>query len=100
MTGRRSKLTKEEILRTLREGRIISSGPVAGSTRRPRSLEGCTVHPDASISDAEFHADILDNLEAERALAEANVKLAVELGMSEAQARRVYGRSLKRMVEP
>lgn len=100
MTGRRSKLTKEEILHALREGKIISSEPVAGSVRRPRSQEGCILHADGSISDEEFHADILDNSEAERSLAETNVKLAVELGMSEKQARRVYGRPLKREVEP
>ncbi len=99
MTARR-KLTKEEIMRTLREGEIISSEPVAGRSRRPRSLEGCIVHPDGSVSDEEFHAGILDNPEAERALAEANVKLAVELGMTGEQARRVYGRPRTRKAKP
>jgi hypothetical protein len=99
VTARREP-TKEEILRTLREGRIVSSEPVAGSARRPRSLEGCIVHPDGSVSDEDFHADILDNPEAERALAGANVKLAVELGMAEECAKRVYGRPLNRKAEP
>lgn len=91
---KRQKLTKEEIERALREGRIISSEPVAGSTcgagvifdnpaqveKFARALadgvsfevamrrygpddreggEGCILHADGSISDEEFHAELL-----------------------------------------
>ena len=93
------KPTKEEIMRTLREGEIVSSEPVEVSTR-PRSLEGAIVHADGRVTDEEFHADILDNPEAERALAEDNVKLAVSLGMAEKSARLAYGRPLTRKAEP
>ena len=91
---KRQKLTKEEVIRSLREGRIISAQAVAGSTRGagviiddPARLEkfaraladgvnfevamhrygpddreggeGCILHADGSISDAEFHAEFL-----------------------------------------
>ncbi len=55
----RGKLTRDEILRALCEGEVRAVEPVAGGTRRSRSLEGCIVHADGSVSDAEFHADIL-----------------------------------------
>lgn len=53
--------------------------------------EECYGIVDGKKDDAFIHEPILDNPGARKELAAANIKLAIELGMSPETARRVYG---------
>jgi hypothetical protein len=53
--------------------------------KAPKSREGCIVHPDGPISDAEFHEPILSDIspESEAHIREISKKYAHRAGLSE-----------------
>ncbi len=60
--------------------------------RKPKSREGCIVHPDGCVSDAEFHEPILAGItpHAEAHLKEMSKERARRLGLSEDEIKKLY----------
>jgi hypothetical protein len=58
-----------------------------------KSREGCIVHPDGRISDAEFHEPILSRIGAgaEAPIIEVGKKYARRVGLSEEEIKKLYG---------
>ena len=59
----------------------------------PKSREGCIVHPDGRISDAEFHEPILSGVSPEREarITEISKEYARRAGFSEEEIKKLYG---------
>jgi hypothetical protein len=59
----------------------------------PKSREGCMVHPDGRISDAEFHEPILSGIspEGEARITEISKEYARRAGLSEEEIKKLYG---------
>jgi hypothetical protein len=58
-----------------------------------KSREGCIIHTDGRISDAEFHEPILSgiNAEAEAPIIEISKEYARRVGLSEEEIKKLYG---------
>jgi hypothetical protein len=58
----------------------------------PKSREGCVIHPDGHISDAEFHEPILTSIspEAEARLKELSKERARRAGLWEAEVKKLF----------
>jgi hypothetical protein len=61
--------------------------------KAPESREGCIVHPDGRISDAEFHEPILSGIspEGEARIREISKEYARRAGLSEEEIKKLYG---------
>jgi hypothetical protein len=61
--------------------------------RAPKSREGCIVHSDGRISDAEFHEPILSGISPEREarIREIGKEYARRAGFSEEEIKKQYG---------
>jgi hypothetical protein len=59
----------------------------------PKSREGCVIHPDGHISDAEFHEPILSGIskEAEARIREMDREIARRAGLSQDEIEILYG---------
>jgi hypothetical protein len=59
----------------------------------PKSREGCVIHPDGRISDAEFHEPILSGIskEAEARIREMDREIARRAGLSQDEIEILYG---------
>lgn len=65
--------------------------PIMHRRRRQRSGELFT-RDGPAVSDAELHAEILDNAEADLEIARAAIERAIENGYEPEMARELYGR--------
>ena len=61
--------------------------------KAPKSREGCIIHPDGRISDAEFHEPILSRIGAgaEAPIIEVSKKYPRRVGLSEEEIKKLYG---------
>jgi hypothetical protein len=61
--------------------------------KAPKRREGCIVHPDGRISDAEFHEPILSGIspEGEARIKEISKEYARWAGLSEEEIKQLYG---------
>jgi hypothetical protein len=61
--------------------------------KAPKSIEGCIVHPDGRISDAEFHEPILSGISTDREarVSEIGKECARRAGLSEDDIEKLYG---------
>jgi hypothetical protein len=61
--------------------------------KAPKGREGCIVHPDGRISDAEFHEPILSNISAKdkARITEVGKEYAHRAGLSEEEIKKFYG---------
>jgi hypothetical protein len=67
-----------------------------GKSRQPKpptSREGCVVHPDGSVTDAEFHEPILSGItaEVEALIIEPSKEYARRVGLSKEEIKKLYG---------
>ena len=62
-------------------------------TKVPKSREGCVIHPDGRISDAEFNEPILSGIskEAEARIREMDKEIGRRAGLSEDEIKKLYG---------
>jgi hypothetical protein len=67
--------------------------PKSNRGNAPNSREGCIVHPDGRISDAEFHEPILSHIGAgaEAPIMEVSKEYARRVGLSEEEIKKLYG---------
>lgn len=59
--------------------------------RKKAAREFCSVGPTDKLCDADLHEPILNNVEADRLIADAAVRRAMERGLSRADAEALYG---------
>lgn len=59
--------------------------------RKKAAREFCLVDPTGRVSDSGLHEPILNNPEADRAIAEAAVRRAMKRGLSRKDAESLYG---------
>lgn len=61
--------------------------------KAPKSREGCIIHPDGRISDAEFHEPILAGItsDVEARLKEMSRERARQASLSEVEIKKLYG---------
>lgn len=59
--------------------------------RKKAAREFCSVDPIGKLSDADLHEPILNNDQADRAIADAAIRRAMKRGLSRGEAEALYG---------